>query len=217
MNGVHDMGGMECFGPIELEKDELLFHNAWERRVLAMTLAMGATGTWTLEKSRFARESLPPAYYLSAGYYRIWLAALEELLIEYQLIDSAELELGKSLCTALPLKRVLRADAVQFVLAAGAPVNRPAQTPARFQVGDAVTVINQHSPAHTRSPNYIKGHVGVIHRIHGCHVFADANATDMGEDPQWLYNVTFAASELWGAARVQAGSVHVDCWEPYLE
>ena len=39
MNGVHDMGGMICFGPVEREEQEPVFHDEWERRVLALTIA----------------------------------------------------------------------------------------------------------------------------------------------------------------------------------
>ena len=79
MNGIHDMGGMHGFGPVQIEADEPLFHAAWERRALGLTLAMGATGQWNIDQSRSARESLPPATYLTAGYYGIWLRALERV------------------------------------------------------------------------------------------------------------------------------------------
>ena len=42
MNGVHDMGGMQCYGPVRPETDEPVFHADWERRALAVTLAVGA-------------------------------------------------------------------------------------------------------------------------------------------------------------------------------
>ncbi len=34
MNGAHDMGGMDGFGPVERETDEPIFHAEWERRAL---------------------------------------------------------------------------------------------------------------------------------------------------------------------------------------
>jgi nitrile hydratase len=37
MNGVHDMGGMQDFGPIRPEKNEPVFHAAWEGRVLLIS------------------------------------------------------------------------------------------------------------------------------------------------------------------------------------
>jgi nitrile hydratase len=51
----------------------------------------------------------------------------------------------------------------------------------------------------------------------GCHVFPDSNATGAGEDPKWLYTVTFDGRELWGEASDPALKVSVDAWEPYLE
>ena len=33
MNGIHDLGGMEGFGPIEREENEPVFHTDWERRM----------------------------------------------------------------------------------------------------------------------------------------------------------------------------------------
>jgi len=82
MNGPHDMGGMQCFGPVRPERDEPLFHHDWERRALGIVVAMGATGRWNLDMSRAARESLPPATYLASSYYEIWIRAMERLLVE---------------------------------------------------------------------------------------------------------------------------------------
>lgn len=219
MNGVHDMGGLQCFGAVNPDPDEPLFHAEWESRVLAITLAMGATGTWNLDESRHARETLPADYYLSAGYYRIWLAALEKLLLRHELVNGNEINSGRAETAAKELKRILKAEKVSAALAAGAPVSREPQTPAKFAVGDQVFVKNIHAKTHTRMPAYIRGHQGVISAIHGAHIFPDSHAHGRGEDPQWLYNVEFDASELWGEQTTHSPleSVHVDCWEPYLD
>ena len=78
MNGVHDLGGMHGFGPVLPEADEPIFHERWEARVLACNLAAGRIGGWNIDRSRHTRESLPPAVYLNASYYEIWLRGLEE-------------------------------------------------------------------------------------------------------------------------------------------
>jgi hypothetical protein len=36
MNGVHDMGGMDGFGPIPIEQNEPVFHAEWEARMNAI-------------------------------------------------------------------------------------------------------------------------------------------------------------------------------------
>lgn len=215
MNGVHDMGGLECFGPIKTDPEEL-FHAPWEKDVLALTLAMGATRSWNLDESRSARESLPPDAYLSIGYYRIWLMGLEKLLVAHQLLSEDEIEQRRVIDPPKKVANVLAAKDVASVLAKGAPVSRDVNTSPAFSVGDKVVVRNRHLNTHTRLPGYIRNQTGIIHRIHGAHVFPDTHAVGQGEDPQWLYNVRFDAAELWGEARAQARAVHVDCWEPYL-
>jgi len=53
--------------------------------------------------------------------------------------------------------------------------------------------------------------------VHGVHVFADTNASGLGECPQWLYTIAFDERELWGDDSAQRSIVSVDAWEPYLE
>jgi nitrile hydratase beta subunit len=216
MNGVHDLGGLQDFGPILPEADEPIFHADWERRALALTLAMGATGQWTLDQSRHCRESLPPAQYLGSSYYEIWIAGLERLMLDRGLVTAEELASGRMSEPAKPVTRVLAAADVSAALARGGPVSRAPSAPARFSVGDAVVARNMHPRGHTRLPRYVRGHAGTIARVHGCHVFPDANAHGLGERPQWLYSVRFSARDLWGEAPAGDG-VHLDLWEPYLE
>jgi nitrile hydratase len=192
VNGAHDMGGTHGFGPVEAERDEPWFHAEWERRVFALTLAMGATGEWNIDMSRFAREDRPPPDYLSKTYYELWLAGLERLLAERGVLER-------------PPSRVLEASEVAGVLARGGPVEREAPRPARFAVSDRVRTRVINPRGHTRLPRYARGRAGVIERVHGCHVFPDSNAHGRGEDPQWLYTVCLD------------DAVSFDAFEPYLE
>ena len=217
MNGVHDMGGAHGFGPVEPEPDEPVFHADWERRAFALTLAMGFTGEWTLDASRFARESLEPARYLSSTSYEIWLGGLERLLAERELVEPAEVESGRALSPGRPVRRTLAAADVAPTLGRGGPTNREPPRPARFAAGDSVRARTMHPAGHTRLPRYVRGHVGTVARVHGCHVFPDAHAHGGGEDPQWLYTVRFAARDLWGADADPTVAVSVDAFEPYLE
>jgi len=216
VNGIHDMGGMHGFGPVAPEADEPWFHAPWERRAFALTLAMGATGQWNLDQSRFARESLPPAQYLASSYYRIWLAALGRLMVERGLVTAEELADGRMRQPPSGTVAALAAERVESVLAAGSATVRPTVTTARFAIGAAVRTRSINPPSHTRLPRYCRGKSGIVTKVHGAHVFPDANARGEGEQPQWLYAVRFDASELWGTDTT-AAAVHVDCWEPYLE
>jgi nitrile hydratase len=215
MNGAQDLGGMMGFGPVEPEAHEPAFHAPWERRVFALTLAAGFTGQWNIDMARSARESLPPAKYLSSSYYEIWLQGLERLLVDRGMLTAQEVAAGRSLAPARTDLRAVAADAVPATLARGGPSEREAGAPARFSVGDAVRTLEMNPAHHTRLPRYVRGKVGRIVALRGAHVFPDTNARGLGEQPQWLYTVRFDAHELWGPDTT-ASSVCTDCWEPYL-
>lgn len=221
MSGAHDMGGQSGFGPVLAEQEEPLFHAEWERRALGLTLAMGATGQWNIDMSRHARESLPAATYLSSSYYRIWILALERLLLERGLVSDSELLAGHASVVPNAAARVLRAPDVDGTLARGATTSRAMVAPAQFALGDHVRAVAQPATGHTRLPRYVHGHVGTVQRVHGAHVFADRHAQyrdqpGFDDRPEWLYTVVFDARELWGAMAEPRSQVSVDAWEPYL-
>jgi nitrile hydratase len=210
-----DLGGRPNAKQVLPEPEGELFHADWEPRALAVTLAMGATGSWNIDASRAARETLPD--YARFSYYQIWIAALEKLLAERQLALPDELAAGRALHPSLPVARVLRAPDVAAALAKGSPTERPVTSPARFEVGDRVRTRSQRVDHHTRLPGYAHGKQGVIESVQGAHVFADTHAQGLGEQPQWLYRVAFSGTELWGADAAPGTSVALDAWESYLE
>lgn len=216
MDGAHDMGGVEGYGPIQFETNEPLFHAPWERRAFAVTLAMAKPGGWNIDSSRFARENRPPQDYLGKSYYQIWLAGLERLMADRDLVSPDEIEAGKALHPAKAVN-VLHKDQVAAMLRRGGPTERNIDAPARFAVGDRVRMRMINPPTHTRLPRYVRGHVGIIELIHGAHVFPDTHAMGQGEQPQWLYTVRFEGPELWGADSDPTLSVSVDAWDSYLE
>ncbi|UYO47195.1 nitrile hydratase subunit beta [Rhodopseudomonas palustris] len=216
MNGAHDMGGMDGFGPVVPESDEPLFHAAWERRAFALTLAMGRPGGWNIDMSRFARENRAPSDYLSMSYYQLWLAGLEALMAERGLVTADEIAAGSPLHPRKDVP-VLGATDVAPMLARGTPTERDAPVPARFGVGDRVRTKELHPRTHIRLPRYVRGRVGTVELVHDAHVFPDNHAHGGGEQPQWLYTVAFEARELWGDDADPASRVSVDAWDSYLE
>lgn len=210
-----DLGGRPGFGRVEPDPRGVIFHAGWEAEALALTLAMGATDAWNLDMSRSARETLPD--YGRSSYYEIWIAALEKLLVERDLVSRDELAAGHRLRPARPVSRVLRAADVASTLARGSPTERPAASAPRFRTGDRVRTCPAPVEHHTRLPGYARGKVGVIERVHGVHVFADAHAQGLGESPQWLYQVAFDAATLWHSEATPGASVVLDAWESYLE
>lgn len=220
MNGVHDLGGMHGFGPInpEPEAEEPVFHAEWEKRVFGFTRAAGFLGKWNIDMSRHSRERQHPVDYLRHTYYENWLAGLGTLLVESGLITSEELATGKAsgLADKTTRKLVPKAKDIAGILAKGNPVMMDIDTPARFKTGDKVRAINQHPKGHTRQPQYVRGHVGTIHEHHGAHIFPDKNSEGTTEGHH-LYSVRFEAETLWGKDAVNRGAVYVDLWEDYLE
>ena len=207
-----DLGGKPGNGRVVPEPEGDPFHAPWEARAMALTLAMGATGSWNIDMSRAARETLPD--YAKLDYWRIWLAGLERLLVERGLAGRDEIASGRMRHAALPVRRVLQAEQVRAALARNPSTLRPAQSPARFAVGARVRVRSDRPNHHTRLPGYARGRLATVERNHGVHVFADAHALGLGEQPQWLYCGVLDAA---GAAKKQRARVSFDAWEPYLE
>ena len=208
---------MHGMGPIIEEKDEPVFHNEWEGRIFAMTRAMGAWRKWNVDAVRHSNELIPPAEYLRVSYYERWMVGLVELIIQSGLTTRAEIESGVPVAGSVKAVPALTADRAAAFVAKGLPASRNVNVAARFQVGQRVRARNMHPLAHTRLPRYARGKFGTIDRDHGVFVFPDTNAHFLGEKPQHVYSVCFAARELWGAQAGEKDSVYVDMWDDYLE
>jgi len=217
VNGPQDVGGRAGFGEIAPDPNEPLFHADWERRVLGVTLCCGALGHWTLDESRHARESLPPAVYYSSSYYLIWLEALERLLVRHGELTAEELADGRARTPGRAPTGRLAAERVPAVLAHGSPTARAPEAPPRFSSGDAVRTVRDHVRGHTRLPGYARDKRGRIESVHEPHVLPDTNAHGEGENPEWLYTVAFDGETLWGTGAEPDLLVTVEAWESYLE
>ena len=124
MNGAHDLGGGHGHGPIAPDPNEPLFHGDWERKAFSLTLAMGFTGQWNIDQSRFARESMAPGRYLETSYYEHWSHGLEVLLADRGLVSEAEIQAAKPIGPAKPVQRILKAEDVVATLRKGGSAKR---------------------------------------------------------------------------------------------
>ncbi|HLG95480.1 MAG TPA: nitrile hydratase subunit beta [Bryobacteraceae bacterium] len=217
MNGVHDMGGMQGMGPIEAELNEPVFHETWEARSFALNIAAGAWRKWNIDAGRHQIELIPGAEYLRMSYYEKWAVRLAELLVKWGLVTGEEIASGKAAPGSPKAAPPLTADKVGSLLRTGAGAKRDADVAPRFGVGQRVRARNIHPAGHTRLPRYARGHTGIIDRDHGVYVFPDTNAHFLGEKPQHVYSVRFAARELWGDQASPRDAVYIDLWDDYLE
>ena len=207
MNGIHDLGGMEGFGAIEIEADEPTFHERWEGRAFALNMAgIGILRAYNADEYRHAVERMAPADYLGASYYERMLTGAATLLVEKGVVDVATLE---SLAGArFPLAREV----------ADVEANEVAEpTPASFAVGDRVRVLGVQFRGHTRVPRYVRGKRGTVLHVAPAFSFPDASAHGFAKRSEPTYHVEFEATELWGEEALEGESVVVDLWESYLE
>jgi len=218
MNGIHDMGGMQDMGPIAHETNEPVFHAAWEGRVHSIERAMRAWAKWNIDASRYGIEKIPPVDYLRMSYYERWLARTSELLAQRGVVTREEIESGKPAAGSRKVTPALTAAAVPGVAKDRGNFQRPAaNAKAQFAIGESVRARNMNPVGHTRLPRYVRGRTGTVVRNRGIFVFPDTNAHFLGEQPQHLYSVRFAARELWGEAASARDSVYLDLWDSYLE
>lgn len=218
MLGPHDVGGRRGHGPIRHRPDEPVFHHVWEGHAFVLGAYAGALAGSNIDAFRHAIERLSAVDYLTSSYYGRWTAACAALLAEAGVLEWEELD-----------RRAAAAGAAPFLWPGSNPDGHRTPTPntapgvvrqldrdRHFAVGDRVLVRPDDPPGHTRVPGYLRGRPGTVVATRAACVWPDANAHGRGEDPQWLYAVSFAGHDLWGADAEPGTSVIVDLFEPHL-
>ena len=216
MNGVHDMGGMHGMGPVAHEENEPVFHDTWEGRVYALTRVVRGS-SFNLDNSRHQLELLPPSEYLRMSYYERWFTRLVDQLLKNGTITREELETGKPAPGVTKATPAVTTAMVPALVTRRNSARRNVSVAPRFKVGQRVRARNMHPTGHTRLPRYARGKQGVVARDHGVFLFPDTNAHQLGEKPQHVYSVRFAARELWGEQASPRDFVHIDMWDDYLD
>ena len=215
MNGIHDMGGMDGFGPIVIERDEPVFHAAWEGRVYAIRGHLVGSVRATIER-------MPPAQYLATSYYEKWLWAKTQNLLANGAFTQAELDAQIAYFSVHPDAEPPRRDdpiaAQKAVALSLQPVSHRHNIGAShaYQIGEHVRAKNIHPRGHTRLPRYVRGKQCVIVKTYGIQEFDDGWPYEKSP-PQPLYNVRFEGQELWGESAEPKSVVYLDMWESYLE
>ena len=207
MDGIHDLGGMSGFGPVEVEPDEPRFHEAWESTAFCLNaLGIAVLRAYNVDEYRHAVERMDPAHYLDASYYERVLTGVATLLVEKGVVTRGELEAraGGSFALSRPAARV-HVEA------------RPEGEAARFAVGEAVVVRDVHAAGHTRVPRYVRGKRGVVVHVAPRFSLPDTAAHGLPARSEHTYHVLFEARSLWGEDAGTRETVVVDLWDSYLE
>jgi nitrile hydratase len=202
MDGMHDLGGKQGFGPVRYTLDAPAFHEAWEVRANSLYAFAVRRGLFNMDEYRHAIERMEPRHYLSAGYYERSLTSLATLCIEKGVFTRAELE--------------RRAGGAVPLASPAAPGRSNAPARERFTPGEHVRVRQDSVPGHMRLPGYIRGKTGVVVSESPPYPFPDAHAHGVEASDEPTYDVRFRSHDLWGDSCDEA-LVHVAVFQSYLE
>jgi nitrile hydratase subunit beta len=202
MDGTHDLGGRQGFGPVRYTLNAQPFHARWEVRVNALYANAVRRGIFNMDEYRHAIERMDPRHYMTASYYERSLTSLATLCVEKGLIPRAELD-----------RRAQGAFPLALASAAGRGNVAARQ---RFAVGDRVRVKDESVPGHMRMPGYVRGKGGVVVGISPAYPLPDAHAHGIHAQDEPTYDVRFRSEDLWPGSSDTA-LVHVGLFESYLE
>jgi nitrile hydratase beta subunit len=201
MDGIHDLGGKQGFGPIRYTHHASAFHADWDVRANSLYVFAVRRGIFNMDEYRHAIERMDPRHYLTASYYERSLTSLATLLVEKGVVTHAELE--------------QRAGG-RFPLATrSAPGRSNAAQRERFVPGDRVRVRDDYVPGHVRMPGYIRGKAGIVVGESPAYPFPDAHAHGVAAEDEPTYDVRFRTEDLWPNAADRA-LVHVGVFQSYL-
>jgi len=218
MDGMHDIGGVQGFGPIAVGDDGPPFHHPWEARMMAISEAVTNDPGWTIDWWRHVRELITPYDYLTRPYFDQWMQVFAALLIDSGLATVGEVARGVPTQGA-PVPRLgppMRPEQVVAASRHATDYRRPSDAAPAFRVGDEVTARASGAAGHTRLPRYARGRRGRIHAYRGVHLLPDAGARGV-EQVEPLYTIVFDARALWPEAAGRRDRVFLDLWESYLE
>lgn len=219
MDGVHDMGGMQGFGPVATdEPEDTRFHAEWHGRMFALSRVLRAALPMGGDHVRRDIERMEPAHYLASSYYEKWFEGNFACLKGLGVVSDAELAGGPlaPLPPGLGQPKPLTAEGAPAFIRGGLPgLKADHAAPRRFAVGDRVRTQSHGIAGHTRLPRYARGCLGRVDAVRGAFTLADANAAGRPRT-EWCYLVVFAARELWGEEAAAGDDVTLDLWESYL-
>ena len=227
MNSLHDVGGIDGFGPVAWEKNEPVFHEPWEAHMRAVDALMTKKlRAYCVDETRHRIERINPVYYLGSSYYQIWLLRMESLLMEKGYVTEEEVQAKMRDITPEPppsplepyrhIMPSIASPQRRTVIPHSGSANKEDAIP-QYAVGDVVRVKDGAPLGHTRVPRYVRGKVGVITNLHGNFILPDQRVADGSMLYQPVYRVCFAAQQVWGDDAAPKDKLYLEMWEDYIE
>ncbi len=216
MDGVHDLGGMQGFGPIPVESGDADFRHIeeWEKRMWGLARSNLAPGI-TIDWFRHCIERMEPADYLDYAYFNKWCANYFVLMLDNGTITTDEIRRGHVEVPDQIAAVQTLGDVLESTRRSNASFEMEPSTESLFAVGQRVETNRFAHASHTRLPRYARGVSGTIIAHHGAHALPDRGAEGI-EQGEHLYTVAFAATDLWGGDADPRDDVTLDLWESYF-
>ncbi|MGI3169121.1 nitrile hydratase subunit beta [Pseudooceanicola sp. C21-150M6] len=216
MNGIHDLGGAQGFGPIPIATGDKEFRDLedWEKRVTALNWSPITSGS-TIDWFRHVIERMVPKDYLNFSYFQKWCTADLVIMLEAGTITLDDVMRGHVNDPVAPPSAMTVEDTIAGVAASAFDFARQTSQAPLFTIGDRVRARRLMTSNHTRLPGYVRGCEGEVIAHHGAHVLPDRNAEGV-EVPEHLYTICFRAVALWGDGANPRDDVTLDLWESYL-
>lgn len=218
MDGVHDLGGKQGYGPVDVHEPVESFHSEWEARAWCVSQSIGGGAPdITIDWWRHVRETTIPTDYLTRPYLDSWLETDVATLVDSKICTVEELATGKSATPPIDMANSMdMAQVLEANRANASKYNRRIDVEPKFVVGAEIVTHLNANPGHTRLPGYARGRAGKIHARHGAHQFPDVVSKGIDE-AQHLYTVAFDARNLWPEAIESKDVIFLDLWESYLD
>ncbi|MFA9420541.1 MAG: nitrile hydratase subunit beta [Gammaproteobacteria bacterium] len=218
MDGIHDLGGKQGYGPVAVDETDVPFHHEWEGREWGISRTARVPGI-NIDWWRHCRELIMPEDYLGRPYFDSWAQTDFATYLNAGVLSMEEVISGKAIpgrldndeqAPVLTMEQAIQADrnsAVRF--------DAEIEASPLFSIGQEIITSKHGHEHHTRLPQYARGRCGRVHDYNGAHIFPDLSS--QGEKTwQHLYTIVFEGSELWPGDEGRNNKIYLDLWESYL-
>ena len=189
MDGMHDLGGREGFGPIRDRDDQHPFRAEWETRAFGLTQSSAGGKGWSIDWFRHCRELIVPVDYLTRPYFDQWVTTIAAQMIDEGYLTLDEIKTGASTFAPEPGYPAQTAEASRAGIAVSRSFAMAVAATPRHAPGEKVRCLTSSHPGHTRAPSYVRGRSGVVHAHHGAQVALVFVATDAPGLSHFQYGV----------------------------